>query len=259
MLILLGKMDVAVYMLAAEAVVPHAAGAVPELKLGIVDIRPAADGALVRIKLSRLLLSDTPGLAPEIHRARARSRPAGEHRGNIPPAENEEVQHRDNGQEINREGACDNRKHKERRVNQREILHLHRDDEHEQHLHIREQRRKREEHRQVDILGVEHNVDAEHKVDDKAVQYGQNNAGEKVAVELRRAPILLKRAADPIIKIEGDKGDEACIRRVENKGHDTPYLPVQDKIGVKRKVRQQNRVHRAEKPERHVRYRYIRY
>ena len=84
-------------MLAAEAVVPGAAGAVPELKFGIIGVRPAADGTLVRIKLSRLLLADAPGLASEIHRARARSRPAREHSGNVPPAENDEVQHRDNG------------------------------------------------------------------------------------------------------------------------------------------------------------------
>ena len=61
-------------------------------------------------------------------------------------AEDEEIQYRDDGQQIHREGTRHYRQNKEYRVHQCEPFHLDRDDEEQQHLHIREKRRKGEEH-----------------------------------------------------------------------------------------------------------------
>lgn len=47
-----------VYMLLAEAVIPGAAGAVAKLKVWIVPVSPAADGAFVVIELLLLLAAD---------------------------------------------------------------------------------------------------------------------------------------------------------------------------------------------------------
>lgn len=58
-LLSLGKVDVVVYMILTEAVIPGAAGAVAKLKIGIIRISPAADGALVVVKLLGLLPADT--------------------------------------------------------------------------------------------------------------------------------------------------------------------------------------------------------
>ena len=55
-----------VYMVAAEAVIALTLGAVAEFKLRMVDVRPAADRALIRIELVLLLAPDARGLLTEV-------------------------------------------------------------------------------------------------------------------------------------------------------------------------------------------------
>ena len=55
-------MDVVIDVILTEAVVAHAAGAIPELQLRVVCVRAAADGALVVIGLVRLLALNAPRL-----------------------------------------------------------------------------------------------------------------------------------------------------------------------------------------------------
>ena len=55
-----------VYMVAAEAVIALTLGAVAELKLRMVNVRPAADRALMRIELVLLLTPDARGLLTEV-------------------------------------------------------------------------------------------------------------------------------------------------------------------------------------------------
>ena len=64
-------MDVIVDVVAAEAVIARAARAVAKLQLGVVRIRPAADGALVGIKLISLLAPDAGGFFFEVERGLA--------------------------------------------------------------------------------------------------------------------------------------------------------------------------------------------
>ena len=64
----LRKVNVIVYMVLAETVIPGAAGAITELKLRIRDVCPAADGAFVLIRLTApLILRPLDGCA-EVYR-----------------------------------------------------------------------------------------------------------------------------------------------------------------------------------------------
>lgn len=69
----LREVDMVVYMVAAEAVIALALGAVTELKLRMVDIRPTADGTFMRIELVLLLAPDARGLLPEVDGVFART------------------------------------------------------------------------------------------------------------------------------------------------------------------------------------------
>ena len=62
-----------VYMVAAEAVIALTLGAVAELKLRMVDVRPAADGAFMRIELVLLLAADARGFLTEVDGVFARA------------------------------------------------------------------------------------------------------------------------------------------------------------------------------------------
>ena len=64
-------MNMIVDMLRAEAVVAYAAGAVAELQVRVLRIRPAADGALVGVEPVGLLSSDAGGFAFEVDGAAA--------------------------------------------------------------------------------------------------------------------------------------------------------------------------------------------
>ena len=218
-------MDVIIDVILAEAVVPRAAGAVAELQLRVIRIRAAADSALVIVELGGLLASYPLGLAAEVDGVGAGSARYGAQE--VAPAEDEEIQYRDDGQQIHREGARHHRQNKEYRVHQCEPFHLDRDDEEQQHLHIREKRRKGEKHREVHILRRHSDVDAGRKIDDEPVKHGEDNAAEKVDVELRRPPILLKGAADPVVKIHRDERQHTRPRRHEREGDEPPHLPVE--------------------------------
>ena len=64
-------MNVVIDMVDAETVIAGAAGTVAEFQIGILDIRAAADAALVMIELITLLLPDPAGRLPKIDRRTA--------------------------------------------------------------------------------------------------------------------------------------------------------------------------------------------
>lgn len=148
----------------------------------------------------------------------------------------------------------DNAQKEEEGVHIGQILHLDRDDEKQQHLHVREKGGKGKEHGQVNVLGAEHKVKAGDKIYRHAVDNGKDNAGEEVNIELSRAPVLLKCAAYPVIKIKGDEGKQTCAGGIEDKGEETPYLSAHDVGGGEAEVAQQHRVHSAYYPEGHICY-----
>lgn len=201
----------------------------------------------MRVEVGLLFAPNTRRLFAEIDSVGARALRNG--RQQIAAAEDKEVDNGHDRQEIDREACCNNAVGKERRVNIRKILYLYRDEVEQQHLHIREQRGVGEEHREVHILRRQVECKAGDEIKDEAIQHRQDNAGEKVNVELRRTPILLQRCADEVIEIKRDERKYTAAGRVENKRDKPPYLPAQDKRGVKGEVAQKRWVHRTDKPE----------
>ena len=142
-------MYVVVDMFAAEAVIALTAGAVAKLKVGIIHIGSAADGALVGIKFALLFVADAGRFLAEVYGAVAGL--SGKKCLQVPGAENEEVKQRHNRQQVDWEGITQHCHEEEHRIDQSKELHTHGDNEHEQHLHIRIHRRKGEKHRKEDI------------------------------------------------------------------------------------------------------------
>lgn len=234
-------------MVLAEAMIARATGAVTKFKLGKLGVGSAADGAFVRVEIGLLLAADARGFAAEVDGVLAWALGQG---GNyIPAAENEEVDHRDDGQEVGREARRKDAENEKRGVDIGEIFNLDGNDVKKQHLHVREKHREREEHGKVNILGGEVEGHAGGKVNDKAVNHREDKAGEKVNIELRRAPIALKRGADHIIKIKRDEGEQPRGGRVEREGDKPPHLTAQNERGVEREIAHQNGVHRAQHPK----------
>lgn len=180
-----------VNMILAEAMIARALGAIAELKLRMVGVSAPADGAFMRIEIRLLLSLYARGLLAEVHRIRARA--LGKIREKIAAAEDEEVDHRDNGQEVRRERRGKDAVNEECGVEIRKIFHLYGDDVEKQHLHIRVEHGKGEKHRQIHILRREVKAQPRNKVHDKPIDDREDDAGEEIYIELRRAPIALKR------------------------------------------------------------------
>ena len=142
-------MYVVVDMFAAEAVIALTAGAVAKLKVRIIHIGFTADGALVGIKLALLFVADAGRFLAEVYGAFAGL--LGKERLQVAGAENKEVQQRHYWQQIYGEGIAQHCHEEKYCINQGKELHAHRDNEHEQHLHIRIHRRKGEKHRKEDV------------------------------------------------------------------------------------------------------------
>ena len=250
--ILLGKMDVIVYVLLTEAVVAGAAGAVAKFQLRMVRIGAAADRALVLIEIGLLLPADALGFLAEVHGIGAGSAGHGAHK--VGTAEDEEVYYRHHGQQVCREAAGNDAHYKERGVEIGKVLYLDGQYIEKQHLHLREEHGEGEEHGQIHILGRQTKAGAGDKIHHKAVKHGKHNAGNEIEVELGRAPILFKGGAYHVIKIHGDKGEKARAGGDERKGHDTPDLPAEYQRGIEGEIGIQHRIDRAHKPENYVGY-----
>ena len=243
----LGKMDVIVDVILAEAVVSRAARAVTELQLRIIRIRAAADRALVVIELLRLLVADAPRLAPEIDRVFCRPVPA-YHVPELSAAEDQEVQHGDDRQQLVREGIGDDAVGKKSRVQPGQIFDLERDDKKQQHLQVGKEHREGKEHRQVHVGRRQVHVDAEDQVHEDAAEHRQDCAGEEIDRELAGTPVLLQRGADPVIEINRDEAEPAHILRNEEESHQAPDLTVQHALGRKAEIADQERVDQAQQP-----------
>ena len=248
-------MYVVVYMFAAEAVVAFTAGAVTKLKIRIVHIGLAADCALMIIELTLLLVSDAGRLLAEVDGALALF--PGQKSLQVIAAENEEVEQGHQRQEIYREGIAQHADNKEHRVNKSEKLHAHRDNEHEQHLHIRIHRREGEEHRKIDVAGIQHHAGVECKIHHKAVNHRQQNTGEKEHGEGTAAPFPLKDAAYPVIEVKHQQRQKTGVGREEHEADNTPDLTAHDKCRVKDNVLQEHGIDHIHQPEGHIGYGHI--
>ena len=131
----------------------------------------------------------------------------------------------------------------ERGIEHGKVLHLDRQDHEEQHLDVGIHRRVGEEEREVEV-GVAR-VARDHAGDD-----GGDHADEVVEVELDLAPAGLKPRANRIIEVEREEDEERrAVRRREDKGHDSPDLPAQQRTAGERDGRIEPVAHR--RPDEH--------
>ncbi|MPM21232.1 hypothetical protein SDC9_67676 [bioreactor metagenome] len=225
----------------AEAVVARAAGAVSELEVGILRVRPAADRALVVIALLPGLFFLLLGGGLELDgavgiRMGGVAPMAGNHTGDFRPEEDEKVQHRHHrqqrAQQVQLKGCGQNIHGKQRRIQPGQPLYLHGDDKKQQYLKVRIQNGKGEEHGQIDVESAVNNTRAAGKIHDQARQNGQHHARKIVQRKLGRAPFPLQKISDPIVKIKGQNQKENVISvdGQENKGYEPPDFPVKHMV-----------------------------
>ena len=211
-----GKVNVAVDMVFAEAVVTHAFGTVTEFKIRIIRIRAAADGAFMPVKAGGLFPPDLLCRALEVDCGGALFIHT-EHAEQIVPAEEEEVQDGHQRKQICWEGQREDAKEEEDGIYQRKPLHFDRDDKEQQHLHIREEGGKREEHGEIDILRRKADCHMGNEIHQEAVDDGEENAREEIDVEPGCPPLALKRGADKVVKIKSNESEKPGARRDEHK------------------------------------------
>ena len=113
-----------------------------------------------------------------------------------------------------------------------------------------------EEHGKINILRSDGVAVAGGKINDKAVDNGEQNTGEEINVEAGSAPLLFKGLADEIIEIEENEGKITCGVGDEHKGYDAPDLPFQYHGGVKlqKPDKGMGGVHKSEKPDNNIGY-----
>ena len=220
-----------------------ALAAIAELKLGIRHIGAAAYGTfmtkalrLLLILLLTLLIAhgvvEVRGLlalvALKLEKARK-----------LRPEEDDEVEKRHDRQNGIIADTCGNvAENVEEEVEYIEIgepLHANRNDEHEEYLCIRIEQGKGHEHGKVDIIRtVDRNAVPCDEADDACADDGKQHAAEVIGGELGRTPLPLKRRADPVVEVAGDKKIEGtCALGDQNEGDKTPDLPMEESIKCK--------------------------
>ena len=131
--------------------------------------------------------------------------------------------------------GADDVKGEQRAVQIRQPLHLHRDDEEQQHLRVGEQDGEGEEHGQVYIIRTRHGqiVVAGNEAGQNRAQHRQQHAAEVVQIELGRAPLPLQRGADPVVEIQTDQQGEGRGKgRNEYERHQPPHLAPQQCVEI---------------------------
>ena len=141
--------------------------------------------------------------------------------------------------------GADDVKGEQRAVQIRQPLHLHRQEEHEQHRGVREQHGKGEEHGQVHIGGARHGYEvvAGNDAGQYRTQHRQQHTAEVVEIELGGTPLPLQRGADPVIEVQADEQPEGGARAgIEDECHDAPDLAVEQTVQVERQKIQRSGV-----------------
>ena len=243
---LLCEMLVVEDVVLAEAMVSGAAGAVPELQVGVVRVGPAAHLALVAVaplRLLFLLLADggleldglvaglVPGPAPAV----------ADLVGDGGPEEHEEVQQGHHGgqgaQDVQPQQAPQHAQGEEHAVGDGQPFHLDRDDEHDEEPGLRVQHGKGEEQGQIDVIRAGHVGAAVDQAENDAGEDGERHAGEVIEVELGRAPFPFQGTANHVVKIQKQHQPDNTvlgdIARHEDERHQPPQLAAFDGGPVK--------------------------
>lgn len=234
---LLGEVYVVEDVILTEAVVARALAAIAELQIGVVGVGAAAHGALVVIALFLLLLLYRllelhgpgavllPGAAGQIVYLR--------------PDEHGEVQQRHHRQHhacpVVLANGADDVEGEQRTIQIRQPLHLHGQEEHEQHRGVGKQHGEGEEHGQVHVGGARHadEVVAGDKAGQNGADHRQEHTAEVVEIELGGAPLLLQCGADPVVKVQADdEHQRGAGAGIEDECHDAPDLAVEQTVQV---------------------------
>ena len=237
-------------MILAETMITRTAGAIAKLKFRILCVGSAADSALVRVEPAALLLTDPVGFLSEVDGAFALL--FGKAAENGCTEEKEEIQCGYDREKIDRKRIGNYSKQKIGRVDECDILYFDWKEEKQQHLHVRVQGGKREEHGQVKILRVDPDTGPTEKIDEKPIQNGDDPPDEKVNIKMRGTPILLQSVSDPVIKVKDEKGKNTGRGRVEHKSHKTPDLPAEDQCCIKTQIGKKRGVGDTDKPESYI-------
>lgn len=218
-------MHMVIYMFLTEAVIALASGTIAELEIGILGIRFSADSAFVAVIFLCVFHFCGCDLVSEVNRGFIVSGSAAPgHIKESVAAEDEEVEHGDEGQEVGGEGAEDYADNKEGGVNKSEPLYFNRNNEKQKKLSIGEQQCESEEHGQVYIAGVkEHILGSRQKTCHKAVNHCEDNAGKVIERELSRAPVTFKSRAYEIRKVQREnQSPQTVVSRDKYKCHQSP-------------------------------------
>lgn len=227
-------------MLGAVAVIAVALGAVSELHVGKLSVSFAADGALVDVAL--FLVSLRRGLL-EVDSLRGMPvlvALAAVVNGfsDVGPEEDEEVENGHQWHESPYPKAehhiSDHIPGKECRIDPGQPFYFHRQDEHEQNLHIRVENGEGEEHGHIDIADGG-------DTKNQSINDIEDYPSKEEAVEPGGTPLPFQQRADPVIEISrqychkercaGDckiKDTEIAGNGDKNKGDEPPDLPPED-------------------------------
>ena len=251
-------MDVVVDVVLTEAVISCAFGTESEFEFRMVDVCPAADSAFMRIKIALLIFADALGFLFEADRVGCKllssdkaPDPFKQLEHSVPhiiPAEDQEVQHRDDRKKVEREARCYKAVDEQRGIQQSKPFDLDRDYEEQQDLHIREHRSEREEHRKEDELRIDLIPDARDEEKDESVEDGENDSAEEIYGESACSPFGFKDIAYHVIEIKGDDSKEAGTDWNEHERDQSPDLSVEYQIRIKNQVVQYPRLDELQYP-----------
>lgn len=150
-------------------------------------------------------------------------------------------------------------KQKHNAIDRPQPFNLDRQKEHEQNFHFRKSRRKGKKNRHIDIVGAETQGTCQEiklrpngrdpvRMKDvmishhqKAARYGKEHSLEQIDIIPVGPPRPLQCCADRTIEIQHDQRKKkiAAFRRNQDPGKEPPDLPMQDRIGIQRQVKDQ--------------------
>ena len=90
---------------------------------------------------------------------------------------------------------------KQRKVQQGQPFHLNRNQEHVQHLRVRVQSRKCQEHGEEDVGGTEADGQPEEEIHQETVQQRQEDAEQDEQIESGRSPVILQNIPYDIVEV----------------------------------------------------------
>ncbi len=150
------KMDMAVNVVLTEAVISGAFRTVSEFELRIVPVRSAADAAFMVIETALLLFSDLLSLPFKAHCILIALSSSNNTLdsfnqslnaiNDVIPAEDEEIQHGNNGKNIQGKWEPNHINDKQCRIKIGKPFNFNRQNKEQQYLHIRKKHCKRKEH-----------------------------------------------------------------------------------------------------------------